>query len=75
MHRVRRTKHPSLRQIKNMSENLRAKYQTFASIQALTYSFESGNITTDFWISVAGSCGLVSSWPDLIDRYKQLMRE
>ena len=74
MHRIRKTKNPSLRNIEKMAENMRDKHKCYASIQAMTFSFESGTLDTTYWISVAdGYCGIVRSWQALVNKYRELM--
>lgn len=69
MHRVRRTKHTSHKQIENMAANLRARFSPHANIQTITRS------GTAYWISNGdGFSGWLDSWKDLQVVYFEIMR-
>lgn len=69
MHRIRRTKHPSFKQIENMAANLRAKFSPHANIQTATQA------GIKFWINNdAGFSGWLDSWKDLQVVYFEVMR-
>ena len=69
MLRIRRTQHPSFRQIENMAANLRAKFGSNANIQTIT------GADINFWISNdAGFSGWLDKWSDLQVVYFEVMR-
>ena len=75
MHRVIKTQHPSIKQIKNMTANLRNKFNTPSNIQVVSFSSTSGNDRLWFWLSVVGHfAGNVETWERLQLQYKLLMR-
>ena len=71
MHRVRKTKHPSFRQIRNMAANLKEKCGENGSIQTVLHFF---NSKERFWISTESYFGFLDSWEELQAKYRDLMR-
>lgn len=75
MRRIRKTKHPSFRQMKKMSINLQRKYKTMATIQAMVWAFESGNNSESFWMDVKGIYAKsINSWQEVQAEYRRLMK-
>ena len=74
MHRIRKTKHPSTKQIQNMTANLRDRFKAPANIQMVCFSSTSGNDRFWFWLSVAGVfAGNVKNWERLQLKCRDLM--
>ena len=70
MKRVRNTQNPSLRQIQNMTRNLKDRFGNNANIQTIT---QGGN--TKFWISNGKDFfGWATAWKDLQVIYSEIMR-
>lgn len=69
MHRVRKTKYHSLRQIEKMVKNLKEKFDGCGNVQTLT------TLTTTYWISDGDdSFGWFDTWEELQAEYQKLMK-
>ena len=82
MLQVRRTKYPSIRQMKNMLINLKNKYKKACSIQPILFELPSGRpelpgrVSVElYWFSVVDVfAGNIETWERLQLKYRELMR-
>ena len=76
MHKVNRSKEPSVRQMLNMAENLREKYNVFVTVEA------SGKAHCTSWISLYKFTIYMSdrgheeskTWKECQDKYFELVK-
>lgn len=83
IYRVGNSKEPSIDQIRRMSYNLQAKYGESAYISVNVWShshlqastLDKARITFELYLEHFRVSDKFRAWPDLIKRYRQLMKE
>jgi len=82
MKAVKRTKNPSIKQIKLIIENLEEKFKVSSCIEISIWKHSTNNYTEDYkLIFVPGfdnvTCTIINhkNWPELLDKYFELMEE
>ena len=74
MHRIRKTKHPSVLQMERMAANLFEKYKEVVSVQPHPIVYSSGKVETMFWIVVYDTyVKQIETWEEVQSEYKKLM--
>jgi len=79
--KVKDTKNPTIRQLQNMSENLRDHFERYVSITIKTYCHLNSNIKIGFEIYISnaefgktGTFQYSDTWSELLQKYYQLMK-
>ena len=76
MKAVRETKGPTVRQMLNMTINLRDKLKRYSSISLQADAYSLGGDRTGFWCYIETLSGArLDSWPEVLQWYKENMNE
>ena len=80
MKKVKDTKTPTVRQLQNISENLKCHFETYVSVSIKTYSHyltDSSDIGYGIYIAIgtgAGDSFEFGTWAELLQCYHELMK-